>query len=560
MFQCAEGNQLETVSVNEVLSQQTCEDLGSVKCFTQEALPMSSPSWFLEKLYDHEEEGIDGKGIEDHDCVSHGNSIVKTGSREVLPEIEIGSVLNYEHMFVEQVNNNVDSSSVESGCKDNKRSSEAIAGYSSVMHVSPVAGESELLPGIELGDSQEVNAKENINFDATLDEITCQESETLEKTTSEIKKSALEGIEEFNTLKGESGKISAPVSQTELNTQVLDQGVELIKTNASSQVALIETIHEDSEAPKGILDEVTMEANFDCNETKDVAMEVENDISLQHDELKSIDPDIHDAKDKSIFTNLDQSISADRDTIDEIEHSRILEGNFNFEGDCSNLKCTDVSASPLISLKDFVDRVEDEEVAHMHDSQTVHEADENPDTKADRVVEMIWKEVEVKFGEIDDCKEEVLTEANRSSFPVPHETSTGANGTMKENNHFEDVSFDPVKQEDVTNSPKVTDEDCDDLLEEKSVDVKHNDQHVLLDLNCGGEAEQVEDRMVCEMGSDHRNGGIMWARVSQTSPHKIDDSNISPSEAEKDSINARVSLSSVSWQGEYFSSFLFICM
>ena len=646
MFQCAEGNQIETVSVNEVLSQQTGEDSAGVKSFTREALPVSSSPCFLEKLYGHEEEDsemncnahtaahtpfskqsvvtLEGiKGIEGHACVNHTNSVAEKESGEVLPEIEIGSVHNHQYVVVEQVNHNVDASPAESNCKDNKTSDEAIAGYSSVVHASLVAGEkiSELLPGIEIGDSKEVNAQENINFGASLDEITCKESEGLEKTTSGIQKSTLEGIEEFNMLEGEHGEISVPVSQTEINARVLDEGVEFMM-NASAQVALVETAHEAAEVPTEILDEATsektillpMEADFDCYETKDVVMEAKNEISLQYDDLKSFDLDIHDAKDKTIFINSDQYISANRETTDEIEHSRSLESKFNFEGDSSDLKHMGFIASPQVSSKGFDDQVEDEEVAHMHDSDhclsldimhnnsriaakktpktigesvmqeaenreafthvgsgfpnsaasDVTQADENLDIKSDGGVEMIWQEDEVKCGDIDDCREKALPEADQSFLIVPDElTSTdGANGTMKENNHFEDVNFDSMKQEDVRNSPKVTAQDCDDLVEEKSTDVKkHNGEDVLLDLNSRdirGAAELVvEDCMACEIGSDDTNGGITWAQLAQTSPCKIDDSNISSFEAERDSISASVSQLSVSWQGEYFSPYPF---
>lgn len=644
-----EGNQLETFCVNEVLSQQT----SGVKSFTLEALAMSSPPLFLEKLYGHEEEdsetncnantvvdepfskhsvvtldGIDGKGIEEHICVTSSNLVTKKESAEVLPEIEVGNVHDDHHVVVEQMNYNVDASSAERNCKDNKMSDEAIAGFSSVGYVTLVPGEkiSEFEPGTELGDSQEVTAQANIIFDASLDEIICKESEALEKTTAGIKKSTLEGIEEITMLEEENGEISAPITQTKLDREVLDQGVEFIKINGSAQVTLVETVHENDEVPEEILDEVTsekmillpMEADFDCNEMNIVG--VKNEISLQRDELKSIDLDIHDAKDKSIFINSDQCSSADRETIDEREHSRILECKFNFEGNCSDTKHTDVGASPLISLKDFDDQIEDEEVAHMHDSdhclsldllsnnsriaamkthktiaesvmleaengeaftpfgseglgqevsdhgvefpnsaasdvsQAVHEADENLDTKSDGGVEMIWKGDEVKFGELDDSREEVLPETDKSSLIVPHElTSTdgeAVNGTMKENSHFEDVNFDSMKEEDVSNSPKVTAGNCDDLLEEESADVKHNGRDVQIDLNCrdiGGAADLVvEDGMVCEIGSDDRNGDNMWVQKAQTSPCKVDDGNISSSKPEGDSISASVSLLNVS--------------
>lgn len=665
MFQCAEGNQLETFCVNEVLSQQT----SGVKSFTLEALAMSSPPLFLEKLYGHEEEdsemncnantvvdepfskhsvvtldGIDGKGIEEHICVTSSNLVTKKESAEVLPEIEVGNVHDDHHVVVEQMNYNVDASSAERNCKDNKMSDEAIAGFSSVGYVTLVPGEkiSEFEPGTELGDSQEVTAQANIIFDASLDEIICKESEALEKTTAGIKKSTLEGIEEITMLEEENGEISAPITQTKLDREVLDQGVEFIKINGSAQVTLVETVHENDEVPEEILDEVTsekmillpMEADFDCNEMKDV-VGVKNEISLQRDELKSIDLDIHDAKDKSIFINSDQCSSADRETIDEREHSRILECKFNFEGNCSDTKHTDVGASPLISLKDFDDQIEDEEVAHMHDSdhclsldllsnnsriaatkthktiaesvmleaengeaftpfgseglgqevsdhgvefpnsaasdvsQAVHEADENLDTKSDGGVEMIWKGDEVKFGELDDSREEVLPETDKSSLIVPHElTSTdgeAVNGTMKENSHFEDVNFDSMKEEDVSNSPKVTAGNCDDLLEEVSADVKHNGRDVQIDLNCrdiGGAADLVvEDGMVCEIGSDDWNGDNMWVQKAQTSPCKVDDGNISSSKPEGDSISASVSLLNVSsCQGEHLHPFFLICL
>ncbi|KAJ9675548.1 hypothetical protein PVL29_024465 [Vitis rotundifolia] len=664
-----EGNQLETFCVNEVLSQQTSEDYGGVKSFTLEALAMSSPPLFLEKLYGHEEEdsemncnantvvdepfskhsvvtldGIDGKGIEEHICVTSSNPVTKKESAEVLPEIEVGNVHDDHHVVVEQMDYNVDASSAERNCKDNKMSDEAIAGFSRVGHVTLVPGEkiSEFVPGTELGDSQEVTAQANINFDVSLDEIICKESEALEKTTAGIKKSTLEGVEEFNMLEEENGEISAPITQTKLDREVLDQGVEFVKINGSAQVTLVETVHENDEVPEEILDEVTsekmillpMEADFDCNEMKNV-VGVKNEISLQRDELKSIDLNIHDAKDKSIFINSDQCSSADRETIDEREHSRILECKFNFEGNCSGTKHTDVGASPLISLKDFDDQIEDKEVAHMHDSdhclsldllsnnrrivakkthktiaesvmlesekgeaftpvgseglgqevsdhgvefpnsaasdvsQAVHEADENLDTKSDGGVEMIWQGDEVKFGELDDPREEVLPETDKSSLIVPHElTSTdgeAVNGTMKENSHFEDVNFDSMKEEDVSNSPKVTAGNCVDLLEEESADVKHNGRDVQIDLNCrdiGGAADLVvEDGMVCEIGSDDRNGDTMWVQKAQTSPCKVDDGNISSSKPEGDSISASVSLLNVSsYQGEHLQPFFLICL